>query len=205
MGLRQADSERQKSGLMSAWWPVVGLTGVVVLLGLFGDAARSLLALDRVDVASGELWRLLSAHFVHLGASHLILNLAGLWLVCYLVGPYFGVGRWLFVWLLSITGVSAGLWFFEPQLPWYVGLSGVLHGLLAAGIVGALRQPSADIWVLATALIAKIAWEQLVGPLPGSETTSGGTVIVNAHLYGAVAGALAGVLIGIRVRAKASI
>ena len=205
MGLRKVESEQQNSGLLSAWLPIVAITAVVILLGIFGDAARDLMAFDRPAVASGEVWRLLSAHFVHLGVSHLVLNLVGLWLVWYLVGTCFNATRWVFVWLLSIAGVDVGIWLFDPQLLWYVGLSGVLHGLLAAGIVAGLRQPRVDIWILATALVAKIAWEQLVGPLPGSEATTGSTVIVNAHLYGAVAGALAAGLIAIRVRAKASI
>ena len=49
----------------------------------------------------------------------------------------------------------------------------------------------------------KLAWEQFAGPLPGSESGSGGPVIVDAHLYGAVGGLLAAVLI--RVRTSAAI
>jgi rhomboid family GlyGly-CTERM serine protease len=205
MGLRQVDSKQQNNGLISAWLPVIVISAAMILVGFFGDTARGLLSLDRPAVAAGEVWRLLSAHFVHLGPSHLILNLVGLWLIWYLVGSCFSAARWIFVFLLSIAGVNLGLWYLLPQLQWYVGLSGVLHGLLAAGIVGGLRQAQLDTWVLAAALVAKIAWEQLVGPLPGSEATSGGAVIVDAHLYGAIGGALAACLIAIRVRAKAAI
>jgi rhomboid family GlyGly-CTERM serine protease len=153
-------------------------------------------------IAAGELWRLVSAHFVHLGASHLVLNLAGLGLVWFLVGHTLGARAWLVVWIASIIAVSAGLWVLEPQLLWYVGLSGVLHGLLAAGIIADFDN-RAETWALALVLAGKLGWEQFIGPLPGSEAASGGTVIVNAHLYGAVGGVLAAILI--RVRAKASI
>jgi hypothetical protein len=60
-------------------------------------------------------------------------------------------------------------------------------------------------WVLCVALIAKLAYETVVGPLPGSEQSSGGTVIVAAHLYGAIAGAITAGVIMIRVRHQASI
>ena len=33
-------------------------------------------------------------------------------------------------------------------------------------------------------------WEQVYGPAPGSEEMAGGNVIVNAHMYGAIAGGL---------------
>ena len=37
-------------------------------------------------------------------------------------------------------------------------------------------------------VVAKLAWEQVAGPLPFSEATAGGGVVIAAHLYGAVGG-----------------
>ncbi|MDH3350645.1 MAG: rhombosortase, partial [Gammaproteobacteria bacterium] len=113
--------------------------------------------------------------------------------------------QWLLITLMVIAGVDAGLWFFQTHLLWYVGLSGLLHGLLAAGILGCLGSQRIEVWILAVALIAKLAYEQSVGPLPGSEESTGGHVIVAAHAYGALAGALAAGLLRIRVRRQASI
>jgi rhomboid family GlyGly-CTERM serine protease len=202
MGLGQGGLRDQKTGQLQAWAAVIVVAIGVVILGLIGDTARSLLAFDRAAIASGELWRLVSAHFVHLGTSHLVLNLFGLGLVWYLVGQVYSQAQWVVTWILSIFAVTAGLWFFAPELAWYVGLSGVLHGLLVAGILG-LAPKRVETWVLGLALLAKLGWEQLVGPLPGSESASGGNVIVDAHLFGTLGGLLAAILI--RVRAKASI
>jgi len=47
-------------------------------------------------------------------------------------------------------------------------------------------------------LLAKLAYEQLYGALPGSAATAGGPVIVDAHLYGSIAGIIAAVAILIR-------
>jgi rhomboid family GlyGly-CTERM serine protease len=205
MGLGQGDSEHRIIGGFSAWLPLLAATLAALLLGLAGDTARDMLAFDRPAITAGEAWRLVSAHFVHLGLSHLLYNLTGLWLVWYLVSSALAVRDWMLVWILSIIAVSLGLWFFEPQLEWYVGLSGVIHGLLAAGVLCELGKHRLESWVLAIVLVGKIAWEQIVGPLPGSETASGGQVIVSAHFYGAIGGALAAAVIAIRVRVQASI
>jgi membrane associated rhomboid family serine protease len=108
--------------------------------------------------------------------------------------------------LASLCAIDAGLWFVNPELQWYVGLSGLLHGILAAGIVVSLQKPQLELLALGLLLVAKLGWEQLYGPLPGSESSSGGPVVVAAHLYGAAGGGLAGLLaLVIRVRSAARI
>ena len=112
---------------------------------------------------------------------------------------------WLVISLVSIGAMGTGFWFLNPGLEWYVGLSGLLHGLLAAGLmVGVVRRETESV-VLALLVAAKLTWEQLAGPLPGSEGASGGAVIVDAHLYGAVGGVLAALIMWRRVRPAAPI
>jgi rhomboid family GlyGly-CTERM serine protease len=189
----------------SHWYAALVIAIVAALLQLGGDAWRELLAYDRDSLRAGELWRLLSGHFVHLGWSHLLLNVVGLSLVMWLVGHAFDVLRWVLITALSIAAIDAGLWFLDGQLDWYVGLSGLLHGLLAAGLFVGLARRDREALVLAIFVLAKLAWEQFVGPLPGSESTSGGAVIVNAHLYGAAGGALGALLCWRSARPAASI
>jgi len=205
MGLQQGDSSRHQSLGFAAWeLPIVALS-CATIIAILGDAGRIWLSYDRPEIAAGELWRLLSGHFVHLGVSHLIWDAAGFLLIWYLVGQSFSRMQWVIVSLMTIAGIDLGFWFLEPNLSWYVGLSGLVHGLLAAGIVANLKSGRVDMWILGAALIAKLAYEAMVGPLPGSEQSSGGAVIVAAHVYGAVAGAIAAGVILIRVRTQASI
>ena len=142
---------------------------------------------------------------MHLGWSHLVLNLAGLALILWVVGGAYACRRWLLIAAISLVAIDLGFWWLDPSLQWYVGLSGLLHGLLAAGLLkGAIaRDPEA--LVLAALVLAKLAWEQFAGPLPGSAETAGGNVIVNAHLYGAVGGLLGALLVGRRVAPPAPI
>jgi len=176
-----------------------------MVIALFGDAGRAWLSYDRPLIAAGELWRLLSGHFVHLGIPHLLWDAAGFLLVWYLVGQSFSRSQWAIVALATIAGIDLGFWFLEPNLTWYVGLSGLVHGVLAAGIVGSIRSGRIDMWILGAAVIAKLVYEAFAGPLPGSEESSGGTVIVAAHVYGAIAGAVAAGVIRNRVNARAPI
>jgi rhomboid family GlyGly-CTERM serine protease len=87
--------------------------------------------------------------------------------------------------------VSAGLFIFNPRLQWYAGLSGVLHGLLAAGALRMVMNGKPTYLVLAGLLVIKLAYEHRFGPLPVSEMLVPQRVIVDAHVYGAVAGVLA--------------
>lgn len=188
------------------WALAAVVSGIAILLQAGGNPVREMLAYTRDGVASGELWRLLSSHFVHLGWTHMWLNLAGLALIAWLVGRAFDWLRWLVVGLITIVTIDAGFWFLYPSLGWYVGLSGLLHGLLVAGLYRGIRERDRESIVLLCFVLAKLAWEQISGgPLPGSEATSGGTVIVNAHLYGTVGGALAGALLMHRAEPRPAI
>ncbi|MBT8087398.1 MAG: rhombosortase [Gammaproteobacteria bacterium] len=191
--------------LNKRWFLPALLLGIAVLLLLGGDTGREALRFERAAIADGDYWRLLTGHFVHLGWPHFALNAAGLGLVWYLVGRSWESVHWILIALASIAVIDAGLWFVNAQLQWYVGLSGLLHGILAAGLAGSWSQTRMEIRVLAALLLAKLAWEQAVGPLPGSEGSSGGAVIVDAHLYGAIGGVLMALLILIRVRRAAPI
>ena len=204
MGLSKGEETRLGASPALAWL----VPGIVVLcaltLVLSGDSGREWLRFDRDGIAAGQVWRLLTGHLVHLGVSHAFLNLAGLVLVWFLVGRAFTSKQWLWIMAGSVVAIDLGLWFGAPALEWYVGLSGLLHGMLAAGIVAGLAGRSGEALILAGVVVGKLAWEQFAGPLPGSEATSGGAVIVDAHLYGVIGGALVAATL-IRVRRGAPI
>ncbi len=180
------------------------LPGTIVVFAtavlLFGDDAGLRLRYDRAAIASGEFLRLVSGHAVHLSVAHYLLNVAGLLVVWYLVGAAFSTRIWAVIIASSIAAMDAGFWFLMPTLDWYVGLSGLLHGILAAGIAGIWRTRRTEALILAALMLAKFIHEALIGPLPGSEGTAGGDVVTEAHLLGAIGGFAAGLLFSIRVR-----
>jgi rhomboid family GlyGly-CTERM serine protease len=187
------------------WRLPLALALFSAIAAAFGTDAQEFLRYERAAIASGEIWRLVSGHLVHLGNPHLLMNLAGLLLVWLLVGRLYSTRDWLLAAAFSILAMDAGLWFLDPDIRWYVGLSGLLHGLLAAGAIGGFRALPGESVVIGALIAAKVGYEQLVGPLPGSESTAGGAVVVNAHLYGALGGVLFALLFRRRVRTPGSI
>jgi rhomboid family GlyGly-CTERM serine protease len=159
---------------------------------LIGDPARQALSFDRTALAEGQWWRVLTAHFVHLDAEHALLNGLGVVLMWALFARDYSPGRWVAIYCGSALAVSLGLWFASPELQWYVGASGALHGVMAAGTIAHLRRRDLDGWILAAFIVVKLAYEQISGALPfaGSPNT-----IVDAHLYGAIGGVVLGLLL----------
>ena len=177
------------------WQVPAVITLFAVIAAAFGTAGMEILKYDRLAIANGDYWRLLSGHFSHLGPEHLLLNLAGLVLVWLLVGRQYTTPQWTFVTAFSLVIITLGFWYADPNLIWYVGLSGLLHGLLIAGAIRGIRTQTMESAIVLVAVAGKLIYEQLVGPLPGSEATAGGAVITNAHLYGAIGGALAAAIL----------
>lgn len=186
---------------LAAWTLPLAIAAFAVLLQAAGGAEAW--RLERARLAS-EPWRLATGHFVHLGWSHLALNLAALGVVWALFGNALPARQWLATILVCAAGVSLGLLCLSPGLDWYVGLSGMLHGLLAAAAVRQLlrRRDFFDA-VLLLGLAAKLGWEQWAGGDPGSARLIGGAVVVDAHLYGALTGAAWGWFLA-RVRRNAA-
>jgi rhomboid family GlyGly-CTERM serine protease len=170
---------------------------VLLMIQYGGTPAQLALRYEREGLAAGQWWRLLSAHVIHLGYEHALLDMAGLALMWALFARDYTARGWLLIIGLSVLGIDAGLWLLSSTTQWYVGSSGVLHGVLAAGTYAHLRRREPDGWPLALFLLGKLIYEQAQGALP---LTTGGAVIVDAHLYGAVSGTLAALLL--RARAK---
>jgi len=166
-------------------------TGLLCLL-LQGAGLAGTLRFDRHAIGDGQWWLLLSGNFVHLGWGHLAMNLVGLALVVVLVWSRFKTWQWSLLIVGCSLGVGGGLWLGNPEVGWYVGFSGTLHGLLVAGTLADLAVWPRSAALLLLGIAAKLGWEQVGGALPGSASMAGGPVVVDSHLYGAIAGALLG-------------
>jgi rhomboid family GlyGly-CTERM serine protease len=165
-------------------WLLLILLVLCAVLGL-GDNVSELLRYDRSAIAAGGWWRLLTAHIVHLDAHHLALNALGLVLLWSLFAADYDAIEWSIIVLAGALAISSGLWWLSPRVTWYVGASGVLHSVVAAGTAKHLAARVWDRWILLVLLSAKLIYEQLGGREPP-------LVVVDAHLYGAVCGFVVG-------------
>jgi len=139
-------------------------------------------------IQDGQWWRLLTGNFIHLGWPHLLMDLAGLGLIWLLFGTALRAWQWLLALLVTSLAVGMGLYILMPGIGWYLGLSGALHGLYVAGIGGHCRTHPLESAVCLCLIVAKLAWEGLMGPLPGSDYLADGAVVTQAHLLGALGG-----------------
>jgi rhomboid family GlyGly-CTERM serine protease len=171
---------------------LLGACALVAAFELGGETTRNGLSYDRAALADGEVWRVLTAHFVHLDAGHATLNALGLVLMWALFARDYSPARWATIYLVSCLAVSAGLWFLDPRVEWYVGASGALHGVMAAGTLAHLKRRDLDGWILAAFVVGKLSYEQFAGQMPFSDSA---TTLVDAHLYGAIGGLAAALVL----------
>ena len=181
-------------------WVVVALLAVCALLALGGDDLRDLARYERQAIESGDYWRLVSGHLVHLGFGHLWPNLAATAIIGLLFEGVFRNADWVRVGAASAAAIDLGLYALEPQVLWYVGLSGVLHGYVAAGALALLVRRDKLGVVLAIGVAAKLIFEQVAGPVPFTAESVGGPVVVAAHLYGVIGGLLAEAVVQVERR-----
>ncbi|OOY50453.1 rhombosortase [Solemya velum gill symbiont] len=141
------------------------------------------------SVDKGVLWRLFSGHLIHGNWWHLALNAAGL-VACLLL--FRDLENPLLLLVLSLILaflISAGLYYFYPHITWYLGFSGVLHGLF---VIGAILELGLLGWAVLLIMTVKVGWEMTVGPIPGTESIIGTRTVDEVHLLGAVSGLVVG-------------
>ncbi len=150
---------------------------------------------------SGEPWRWLSGHFVHVNWQHALINAVALWVVARLFTPDLTARRQLVTLWCAALAISAGLAGFYPSIVWYRGLSGALHGLFFAGatvwLINARGLRMRGLWLPAALWLG--GWIKVVLEQPGDATTPyaewlGAGVVPQAHLIGAACGTLLGLL-----------
>ncbi len=162
---------------------------IVLILSCFEPLSSHWLMYDRELIESGQVWRLFSAHFVHLSTTHMLGNAMGVVLFGYISGKYLNnlLGFMLVIWCVCVVGL--GLYGYAGYLQRYVGLSGVLHGLLLVAPFVSQYYSTRIASIFLVIVLVKVIWEQtpfyddmaLVGAI-------GGRVEANAHLLGVIAG-----------------
>jgi rhomboid family GlyGly-CTERM serine protease len=164
---------------------LLGCVALLWALDAAGPQWTEALRFERGAILRGQWWRLLTGHWVHLGAHHLLLDTAGLALLWTLYARALRPRAWLLVLACATAAIDIGLWWGEPRLLWYVGISGLLHGAWAAGALALGLQRERSGWVMLAILAGKLALERLSG---ASLVAGAMPVVAAAHGYGALGG-----------------
>jgi membrane associated rhomboid family serine protease len=147
---RQRTKVRTSATLTRGDTPVVTyiLIGICValqlgeVLGGAGAAGGGLGASSIIDkgalfgpaVANGEVYRLVTAGFLHAGLFHLLLNMYVLYILGAMLEPGIGRVRFLLIYFVSLLAGSFGALLVSPN-GYTVGASGAIFGLMGAGVV----------------------------------------------------------------------
>lgn len=140
----------------------IGLT--VILAGLhFLMPDKTLLYFSADDIAGGQIWRIVSGHFIHADLKHLLWNCLGLAVLGTLIELH-SRAQWWAALIVGIASVSALLLSPFSQLENYCGLSGVLNTLLLVLIWLEWRLTRSWLMVvIACGSIAKVVVEVYLG------------------------------------------
>lgn len=167
------------------WRSILLVVVAIAAYAVFG-AAPGAWVFDRAEVAQGEWWRLLSGHWVHSDTAHAAWDIAAL----LIIGAIFESRlRWrLPVILIFVTvGVDTWLWWGDPDLRYYCGLSGILNGLLIVGLVYLWRDTRHPVALLTgIAAVLKIALEITSGQSLITQTAW--PSVPSAHAAGILSG-----------------
>ncbi len=176
-----------KDAFKAARWQFAGAVALLSLLLLASPPTLTLLMWERTAIADGQVWRCLSGHLVHLSATNCLSNLMRLLLIGEYLGDELALAEVCALAVGTAAGISLCLWWFSPQIHWYVGLSGVLHGLWAGCALAWFcrngdRVAAAALLLLVVKLVLPA---NSYNPLP---------VVTVAHGYGALCGLIWAVL-----------
>ena len=104
---------------------------VAVVATIFQSNAdwRPILLYDRAAIADGQWWRVWSGHLVHFGWPHFVADVGLFLILGYVLGSTQAKLGPLVLFLLPVV-ISASVYFFDPQMLRYGGLSAVDLALL---------------------------------------------------------------------------
>ena len=134
--------------------------------------------------STGQAWRLVTAHWVHVGWLHLLLNGFGLVVCVSLTTPRWALARWLINSISMAVGISIILTLYNPEVIDYAGYSGVLYGLYMLAAISLFPRDRLVAVLIMVAIVGKVLMEQFNFYDFNSGDIIGARVIVDAHLYG---------------------
>lgn len=130
-------------------------------------------------------WRFLSAHWVHVGWIHYLLNM-----LAFICLPFIfpKIRTWLMVFMMICVPILSSMtfYFFYPKIGLYAGFSGVLHGLYAVAALVSLTDVKERNFALLIllGLSAKLIWEATMGELSATMRLIGSPILIEAHQVG---------------------
>lgn len=174
-------------------WLTLTIAGAVAMIHAMPELAAAL-TLRADDLATGQVWRLMTGHVAHWSGEHLLWDVLA-FVALGVLGER--MGRGWFIGVMAVAAIAIGLWFCAGQaaLTHYRGLSGVDSALfvyvavryLAMGVRGRQWRLAGAAGLAVVMFVGKTVAEVLAGQ-PVFVGGGGFEPVVEAHLIGAGAG-----------------
>lgn len=171
----------------STYTPAVIAIAAVIAFSFLSEI-EALFIYSRDEINSGEVWRLITGHLFHTNFNHLLLNVVALLLLWSLHGKFYSTKSYLTLFFLSALFISLAIYFFDPEMKQYVGLSGILHAVFVWGALKDIKAKDKTGYLLLIGVLVKIVYEQSGGSSEFTANLINAPVAINAHLYGVVIG-----------------
>ena len=146
-------------------------------------------------VKNGEIWRLLTCAFLHVGLIHLVVNMYSLRVIGPSVEGLIGKGKFVFIYLISAISASLMSLVFVDSNIVSVGASGAIFGLMGALLYFGYHYRLYLNDAIKTQIIPVILFNIIIGfMMPGIDN--------GAHIGGLIGGYLATMAIGIKNKSE---
>jgi len=157
---------------------------MIPLMALLQAIGPEYFRYERDWTSTGQIWRLVSAHWVHVGWIHLLFNGLGLVICVSLTTPGWSIRRWFTSSLIMAIGISLMLNLYNDDVRDYAGYSGVLYGLYVLAAISLFARDRLVAGLIIAAILVKVVMEQLDLYTFDTGDIIGARVIIDAHLYG---------------------
>ncbi|NNJ90790.1 MAG: rhombosortase [Gammaproteobacteria bacterium] len=151
--------QESSHGSIKLPWLAIVLTAIPVCGYFIFGPAPEWLVFDRNATYQGEVWRLITAHWVHSDSEHALWDIAALGILSVVLSQY---SRKLLIvsLIIGMVGVDLWLWFINQTLIYYCGLSAILNTVFAVTLYMLWREHKHHmIWIVALAAVGKIIVE----------------------------------------------
>nr|WP_227001966.1 rhomboid family intramembrane serine protease [Brochothrix thermosphacta] len=152
------------------------------VLALFGAKINEL-------IVAGEWWRFITPAFIHIGMTHLLMNMVSLFILGTMVEKIFGGWRFLIIYFVSgLTGVIASFVYSDSLS---AGASGAIFGLFGALLYLIIKKPQIYWKTLGVNVLLLLGINLVYGFVVSS-------VDQYAHIGGLIGGLLAAYIVAIK-------
>ena len=156
------------------------IAGALSLLLFHRDYLLELFACNGTKIMQGEVWRLFTSLFLHIGYNHFLVNSYALLLICPMIEKTIGKSKFLGIYLASGLLGNILTILLKPEV-WSAGASGALYGILGTymGLQNRYRVFKSSLFVKICLLVVV---DTVIALIPGAR------INLLAHLGGLVGG-----------------